>query len=122
MNTAQMLLHKLLDQAGGAEESGFLLVLDGEGLEDLPGSLKTTRGEYSICRPETEMGLRHVLWQTNRAPWIGVIPQELAENLPMDILRRARNQRVHALTPGEILPVPPPAALRLSRRPGPPRQ
>ena len=34
---AQLLLRRLLDQAGGATETGYLLVIDGEGLENLPG-------------------------------------------------------------------------------------
>lgn len=105
MNPAQLLLRRLVEQAGGARESGYVLVLDGEGLEDLPADLVTPRGSYSVHRPTTELGLRHVLWKARGAPVIVVVAEELARRLPPDLLRRAHNQRVHALSVNDVLEV-----------------
>ncbi len=98
-----MLLRKILEQAGGACEDGFVLVLDGEGLEDLPESLTTARGTYTVHRPTTELGLRHVLWAGSGAPLLLVVPRELAERLPADIRRRAQRETVHSLAVNEVL-------------------
>lgn len=105
MNPAQLLLRRLLEEAGGARETGYVLVLDGEGLEDLPAQLVTPRGAYTVHRPTTELGLRHVLWKARGAPVIVVVAEELARRLPPDLLRRAHNQRVHALSVNDVLEV-----------------
>ena len=105
MSTAQMLLRRMLDEAGGPDESGYVLVLECEGLESLPDSLDTSQGRYSVHRPATEIGLRHTVWRAGGAPFIAVVAEALARRLPADITRRARNQRVHALALGDILSV-----------------
>lgn len=105
MNPAQLLLRRLVEQAGGARETGYVLVLDGEGLEDLPAQLVTPRGAYTVHRPTTELGLRHVLWKAHGAPTIAVLAEDLAKRLPPDLLRRAHNQRVHALSVNDVLEV-----------------
>lgn len=105
MNPAQLLLRRLVDQAGGARETGFVLVLDGEGLEDLPSQLLTPKGAYTVHRPTTELGLRHVLWKARGAPVIVVVAEDLARRLPPDLLRRAHNQRVHSLSVNDVLEV-----------------
>jgi hypothetical protein len=102
---SQILLRKLLEQAGGSSESGFVLVLDGEGLEDLPPQMTTAHGTYSVHRLASEIRLRHTLWKAQGAPVIAVIPSKLASRLPPDLFRRARNQRVHALAPNDVLEV-----------------
>jgi len=53
VSAAQLLLRRLLDQAGGASETGYLLVIDGEGLEDLPEQMPTRRAltAFTRCRP-----------------------------------------------------------------------
>lgn len=107
MNGAQLLLRRLLDQAGGAAETGYLLVIDGEGLEDLPPQIPTPKGAYAIHRVSTELGLRHLLWKAKGAPLIAVLPEPLAHRIQHapDLLRRARNQRVHALSVNDVLEV-----------------
>ncbi len=107
MSAAQLLLRRLLEQAGGAAETGFLLVLEGEGLEDLPSQIPTARGPYGVHRVSTEIGLRHLLWKAKGAPLIAVLPEGLAGRIQRapDLLRRARNQRVHALSVNDVLEV-----------------
>ncbi|MBM4321705.1 MAG: hypothetical protein FJ125_17645, partial [Deltaproteobacteria bacterium] len=105
MSAATLLLRRLLEQAGGPLESGFILVLDGEGLQDLPATLETARGAYAVRRPTTEIGLRHELWKAAGAPLIAVVSEELARRLPPDLVRRSQKQRVHALGVNEVLTV-----------------
>ncbi|MCA9674842.1 MAG: BREX-2 system phosphatase PglZ [Myxococcales bacterium] len=105
LGSSQILLRKLLEQAGGSAEPGYVLVLDGEGLEDLPAQMVTPHGTYSVHRIASEMRLRHTLWKAQGAPVIAVIPSALASRLPPDLFRRARNQRVHALAPNDVLEV-----------------
>jgi hypothetical protein len=107
VSAAQLLLRRLLDQAGGASETGYLLVIDGEGLEDLPDQMPTPKGSYGVHRISSELGLRHLLWKAKGAPLIAVMPEDVArriQNAP-DLLRRARNQRVHALSVNDVLEV-----------------
>jgi hypothetical protein len=107
LSSAQLLLRRLLDQAGGAAESGYVLVIDGEGLEDLPAQMPTPNGAYGVHRVGTELGLRHLLWKAKGAPLIAVLPEEVARRIQRapDLLRRARNQRVHALSVNDVLEV-----------------
>lgn len=107
MSAAQLLLRRLLDQAGGASETGYLLVIDGEGLESLPDQMPTPKGSYGVHRVSSELGLRHLLWKAKGAPLIAVMPEELARRIQAapDLLRRARNQRVHALSVNDVLEV-----------------
>lgn len=107
MSAAQLLLRRLLDQAGGASETGYVLVIDGEGLEDLPNQIPTPKGTYAVHRVSSELGLRHLLWKAKGAPLIAVMLEDVArriQNAP-DLLRRARNQRVHALSVNDVLEV-----------------
>jgi hypothetical protein len=107
LSSAQLLLRRLLDQAGGAAESGYVLVIDGEGLEDLPALMPAPSGAYGVHRVGTELGLRHLLWKAKGAPLIAVLPEEVAHRIQKapDLLRRARNQRVHALSVNDVLEV-----------------
>ena len=107
MSAAQLLLRRLLDQAGGAEETGYMLVIDGEGLEDLPEQMSTPKGPYRVHRITTELGLRHLLWKAKGAPLIAVMPEDVARRIQKapDLLRRARNQRIHALSINDVLEV-----------------
>ncbi|MBK6520473.1 MAG: hypothetical protein IPG04_41700 [Polyangiaceae bacterium] len=91
-SAAELLLRRLLDDAGGAAESGFLLVIDDKGLEDLPASMGMANATWTVHRSGTELGLRHMLWKAKGAPLIAVLPQALAEKVQKspDILRRAR--------------------------------
>ncbi|MCB9654432.1 MAG: BREX-2 system phosphatase PglZ [Deltaproteobacteria bacterium] len=107
MSSAQLLLRRLLEQAGGAAETGYLLVIDGEGLDNLPSELPTSKGPCAVHRVGTEIGLRHLLWKAKGAPLIAVLPEPVAQKIQAspDILRRARNQRVHALSVNDVLEV-----------------
>lgn len=105
IGSAQLLLRRLLERAGGSTESGYLLVLDGEGLEELPPQVPTAHGMYSVYRVASEVRLRHVLWQARGAPVIAVIPSTLASRLPPDLFRRARDRRVHMLAANDVLEV-----------------
>jgi hypothetical protein len=107
VSAAQLLLRRLLDNAGGASEAGYVLVIDGEGLENLPDQMPTPKGSYGVHRVASELGLRHLLWKAKGAPLIAVMPEDVArriQNAP-DLLRRARNQRVHALSVNDVLEV-----------------
>lgn len=107
MTAAQLLLRRLLDQAGGASETGYVLVIDGEGLESLPDQMPTPKGSYGVHRVASELGLRHLLWKAKGAPLIAVMPEDVARRIQHapDLLRRARNQRVHALSVNDVLEV-----------------
>ncbi len=107
MSSSERLLHRLLEQAGGASETGYLLVIDGEGLESLPAQMGTSKGSYGVHRVGSELGLRHLLWRAKGAPLIAVMPEEVARRIQQapDLLRRARNQRVHALSVNDVLEV-----------------
>lgn len=107
MSASQLLLRRLLDQAGGASETGYVLVIDGEGLENLPDQIPTSKGSYGVHRIGSELGLRHLLWKAKGAPLIAVMPEDLARRIQHapDLLRRARNQRVHALSVNDVLEV-----------------
>jgi len=107
VSAAQLLLRRLLEQAGGASESGYLLVIDGEGLDNLPEEMPTPKGSYAVHRVSTELGLRHLLWKAKGAPLIAVMPEEVARKIQSapDILRRAQNQRVHAMSVNDVLEV-----------------
>jgi len=41
VSAAELLLKRLVEQAGGGAETGYVLVIDGEGLEDLPPQVPT---------------------------------------------------------------------------------
>lgn len=107
MSAAHLLLRRLLDQAGGAGETGYLLVIDGEGLENLPEQMPTPKGAYRVHRVATELGLRHLLWKAKGAPLIAVMSEDVARRIQKapDLLRRAQNQRVHALSINDVLEV-----------------
>jgi hypothetical protein len=107
VSAAQLLLRRLLDQAGGGAETGYLLVIDGEGLENLPERMRTPEAEYGVHRVATELGLRHLLWRAKGAPLIAVMPEELAHRIQKapDLLRRAHKQRVHQLSVNDVLEV-----------------
>lgn len=107
MSPAQLLLRRLLEQAGGASETGYVLVIEGEGLENLPAQIPTPKGSYAVHRVSSELGLRHLLWKAQGAPLIVVMPEEVARRIQSapDLLRRARNQRVHALSVNDVLEV-----------------
>ena len=90
MSSAQLLLRRLLEQAGGAAESGYVLVIDGEGLEDLPTQMPTPSGSYGVHRVGTELGLRHLLWKAMGAPLIAVLPEEVAHRIQKAIVELER--------------------------------
>jgi hypothetical protein len=107
VSAAQLLLRRLLDQAGSASETGYVLVIDGEGLDNLPDQMPTPKGSYGVHRVTSELGLRHLLWKAKGAPLIAVMPEDVArriQNAP-DLLRRAKNQRIHALSVNDVLEV-----------------
>ena len=97
------LLKKLVDMAGGPAAQGYVLARDGQGLGSLPTTLHTSRATYSVCRHDTELGLRRTIWKSQGAPLVAVIPQELEVRLSRDVLRRARGGRVHTLDLTEVL-------------------
>src|SRR4029078_3387018 len=62
---------------------------------------------YGVHRISTELGLRYLLWKAKGAPIIAVMPEDIARRIQSspDLLRRARNQRVHALSVNDVLEV-----------------
>lgn len=103
MNTAHLLLNHVLHGSQGAGD--YVLVLDSEGLEDLPQQLDNSGKRYAVKRVDTELGLRHLLWAARGAPLIAVLPETVAKTIQAspDLVRRARGQRVHALTNNDVL-------------------
>jgi hypothetical protein len=69
--------------------------------------MPTPKGTYGVHRITTELGLRHLLWKAKGAPLIAVMPEDVARRIQQapDLLRRARNQRVHALSVNDVLEV-----------------
>src|SRR5690606_8649286 len=69
--------------------------------------IPTPRGSYGVHRVASEIGLRHLLWKAKGAPLIAVLPEALAQRIQAapDLLRRAQNQRVHALSANDVLEV-----------------
>lgn len=100
---SDLLLHKLLEAAGGPVERGYVLALDGPGLETVPDKIATSRATYSVCRPETELEIRHLLWKSQGAPCIALVKEALAHRLPADILKRAQGARVHAVDESSVI-------------------
>jgi len=78
VSAAELLLKRLVEQAGGGAETGYVLVIDGEGLEDLPPQVPTPQATYGVHRARTDLGLRQLLWQARGAPITVVLPEELA--------------------------------------------
>ena len=101
--SAQILLRKLVEIAGGASDTGYLLAIDGEGLETVESRFAAGRAVYEVYRPETELGLRRIVARSDGAPFIGLVKEELARRLPPDLVRRAHGGRVHALDLNEVL-------------------
>ncbi|MCB9177789.1 MAG: hypothetical protein H6648_11595, partial [Caldilineae bacterium] len=101
----QLLLQRLVEMAGGPEGEGYILALASEGMGALPDTLQSGKVKYAVCQPETELALRRRVWQAGGAPFIALVPQDLAERLPPDLLRRARRARVHALDAADILSI-----------------
>jgi hypothetical protein len=102
-----LLLRRLLEEAGSASDQSYVLVLDGEGLEDLPMEIPTARGPYGVHRVSSELGLRHLLWKAKGAPLIAVMHEDVARRIQSspDILRRSQNERVHSLSINDVLEV-----------------
>src|SRR5687768_1725747 len=100
---AQVVLKRIVEMAGGAAERGYVLAIAGEGLQDMPPTLDTVAGRYTIVRPKSEIELRHTLWKAGGAPILALLPEALAKRLPADVVRRARGKRIHAVEPVEVL-------------------
>lgn len=100
------LLQRLVELAGGARNRGYILALEPEGLGELPEIIVAGPVRYLVDRVHSELGLRRLLARmggAQGAPFIALLPPELARRLPPDLLRRARRERVHALEVAEIL-------------------
>lgn len=101
--SANLILRKLVEMAGGPAESGYVLALDGDGLDRIPDEFPTSSATYSVYRPSTELGLRRIIWKSNGAPFIAVVGEDLAKRLPVDLVRRSRGARVHSLDINDVL-------------------
>ncbi|MCA9534001.1 MAG: hypothetical protein KC593_09985, partial [Myxococcales bacterium] len=98
----EVLLRKILD-AANAREGGYVLALDNETLVELPPTLTTAYGTWSVKRPSSELDLRHMLWKANGAPLLAVLPPALAADLAVDLKRSAQLGRIVHLEPVEVL-------------------
>lgn len=102
---AQVILKRLVELAGGASERGYILALAGEGLREVPATLETAAGRYTVLRPTSELGLRYGLWKSGGAPVLALLEEPLARQLPADLVRRAQGHRIHAVEPSELLSI-----------------
>lgn len=100
---AQTLLAKLVDMAGGPTERGYVLALADLALEDVPDTFRTPKARYQVFRPQTELGLRRLLWKMADAPLVAIVERELAVKLPPDIVRRSRGAAIHELELRDVL-------------------
>ena len=105
MINSHLLLEKLVDLAGGPREDGYILALDGVGLENIRQELTTSKATYSVVRPVTELALRRMISKAEGRPFIALIGEKLANRLPMDLLRSSVGARIHALEFQDVLSV-----------------
>ncbi|NUN14838.1 MAG: BREX-2 system phosphatase PglZ [Myxococcales bacterium] len=105
MSGAQLLLRRLLEQAGGVPQSEYVLIKNEGGLDELEDELVMGGVRIAVRRVNTEIGLRHVLWKAQGAPLVVLLSKELTERITQapDLLRRAKNHRVHALSATDVL-------------------
>ncbi len=100
---ARVLLQHLLEEAGPSADGGYVLALRTPGLDDLPESITVSSTSYAIRRPDTELALRREVLRSGGAPFVALIPIELARRLPPDLLRRSRQARVLQLDDVDVL-------------------
>ena len=111
--SALTLLRHLTDSADGLARGGFLLVEVGDGFVHPPPTLALATGASArVVRIDSELALRHALWEHRGAPLVALVPEGLA--LPVDLTLCAERQRVHTLTGDEVLSAVPP--YRATRR------
>ncbi|QRK05238.1 BREX-2 system phosphatase PglZ [Archangium violaceum] len=99
----EALLRKIIELAGGPAERGYVLALDGEFLSGVPERLDFPRYSYTVCRPGSELGLRRLILRAGGEPFIALLGEKLARNLPADLLRRSRGKRVHSVDVNDVL-------------------
>lgn len=99
---SEVLLKKILD-AAGARDRGYVLTLGREGLGEVPDELHTPHGTWHVVHPKSELDLRHTLWKAGGGAIVAVLPEELADDLAVDLVRRSLSGRVIALEPIDIL-------------------
>lgn len=99
----QVILKKLVEMAGGAKESGYVLALANSSLGTPPSELSTAVAKYAVVQPTSEIGLRHILWKAAGAPVLALVDEPLARRLPADLVRRAHGGCVHAIELAELL-------------------
>jgi hypothetical protein len=99
----QVILKKLVEMAGGAKESGYVLALANAGLGTPPKELSTGVAKYAVVHPTSEIALRHILWKAAGAPVLALIDEPLARRLPADLVRSSHGRCVHAIELAEIL-------------------
>ncbi len=104
MNEVQ-LLRRLLEVAGITADGPYVLALAGDGIETVPETIEVAGVRLPVARPTSELGLRRAVNRANGAPFLAILPEDLARRLPPDLLRAARGARVHALDPTEVLSV-----------------
>jgi len=99
------LLQKIVEMAGGPDDTGFVLALSGDGLDQVPESFHALGQTWNVTQPQTELSLRRALWKAGGAPLVALVPPTLADTLRSrpDVLHRARGRRVHALEISDIL-------------------
>lgn len=102
MTAGLLLLQRLAETADGLLRGGYLLVMDGEGFEELPETLPLRSGANArVVRVDSELALRHALWKARPSAVVAVIPEAL--DLPADLRQGAERRRVHTLSGDEVL-------------------
>lgn len=102
MSRAEALLKKVLGNAG-ARSTGYVLTVEDESLGPVPDTLHTPHGAWTVVRPKSELDLRYLLWKSGGAGVVALLPRDVAETLPVDLVRRAEKREVVRLEPLDIL-------------------
>ncbi|TVQ88633.1 MAG: BREX-2 system phosphatase PglZ [Deltaproteobacteria bacterium] len=101
--SSRTLITLLIGRDRALERTGLMLVHDAGAFESLPETMTANGLTIRLRRTESELELRHALWDAGSTPLIARLPESLAMNMPADLLRASARQRVHTLSQDEIL-------------------
>ncbi len=101
--STQLLLRRLLEQPHLSGQKDFVLALETGADTTETEEVRTPEGAFRVCRASSELALRHELWRSGGEGLVAFVSDELAREMPADLLFSSRNQRVQVLTANEVL-------------------